>query len=401
MEVLTEAASVTSRLGKPVAPVAFVFSYSGTRHAEPLTYETVFPHYWALAKKLAFERRLPMLTFHAATLREDLAAHPEVKVLVFEEHFPLTVDEIMPIRDWWEGDERRAVVAFGLGLGFSADLKLPDGVPCSQAFPGLLELIGLRQEDTPVLAADKEISLRDVSRVRRKAFLADSPIAGLKRIANVRRVFGSRANVIYEADVDGTVIPAVTEYRDRTTLAVFCGFGLSHETADAAANAIRYAIDEVHCPSPVIDSCSDGVLWNANKNDYVILSNLSDKEGHATARIGRGFLWDCRRQKLLTEVEPRLKLPPHSFALYRMLSRRSKFLDVLGTSSLHRLVDGAGRAEIEILAGRKTVFALRASPKEIQVDGKSCTITQEVKDGVYYITLQQCPPGEHKVALKW
>ncbi|MGB9620265.1 MAG: hypothetical protein ACPL7K_07620, partial [Armatimonadota bacterium] len=106
MQVLTEAAACTSRLGNPLAHVAFVFSYSGTRHAEPWTCETVFRHYWALAKQLAFQSNLPMLTFHAETLAEDLAAHPEVKCLVFDEHFPLTPDQIVALKDWWAGEER-------------------------------------------------------------------------------------------------------------------------------------------------------------------------------------------------------------------------------------------------------------------------------------------------------
>ena len=74
---------------------------------------------------------------------------------------------------------------------------------------------------------------------------------------------------------------------------------------------------------------------------------------------------------------------------------------MIGASYLRKLTDGAGRADIELLAGRKTTFVLRASPREIRVDGKHCTITQEVINGAYHVTLTQCPPGEHKIELKW
>ena len=401
MEVLTQAAACTSRLGQTVAPVAFVFSYSATRHAEPLTYETVFSHYWALAKEMAFEAHLPMLTFHAATLAESLAAHPEVKVLVFEEHFPLTVEQILVLRDWWEGDRRNAVIAFGSGVGFSADPDSPGPAPCAQAHPGLLEFIGLRQEPEQQIVLGKPVELRDVSRVRRKAFLQNTPIGGLTRIANVRRIFGSRATVLYEAALGDVAIPVVAEYRDRSTLAVFCGFGLSHETAAAAARAIRFAMAECGCPPPVVDSCSDGILWSVNRHDYLVLANISDDPGRARVAIGRANLWDCREQKELVGEEPLLEMEPHSFRLYRVVGRRSKFLDVLGASCLRRLVDGAGRAEVDLVAGRETVLVLRNSPKEILVDGRHSTITQEVKNGAYHVTLQQCPPGERRIELRW
>jgi hypothetical protein len=247
----------------------------------------------------------------------------------------------------------------------------------------------------------KPIGLANASRVRRKAFLDGVAIPNLTKIANVRRVFGSRATVLYEASLDGMSVPVVAEYRDRSTLAVFCGFGLSHDTAEAAARAIGFAMSESGCPPPVLDSCSDGILWNLNKNDYLIIANTSDEPGRATVHIGRATLWDCREQKATPEGQTRLELAPHSFQFYRIVGRRSKFLDVLGASALRKLMDGAGRAEIDLVAGRETVFVLRNSPKEIQVDGKHSTITQEVKNGAYHITLQQCPPGERTIALRW
>ncbi len=402
MEALTKAAAAATRLGRPVAQVAFVFSGSGTSHARPLTYETVFPHYWALAKRLAFEGHVPMLTFHAENLAENLARHPEVRVLVFEEHFPLTVDQMFVIRNWWQGPERRAAVAFGSGLGFAADPSLPGEQPISRALPGIFELIGLKQDDEdPQFISETPIALRDVCRVRRTAFLNNGTVSQLTKVANVRRVFGSRANVLYDFGEGDNRIPVVSEWHDRTTLAVFCGFGLSHETAPAAEQAIRYALREVDCPPPILDSCSEGVLWTSNVNDFVVISNLADTEGTATARPGRATLWDCLEQKMLPEGDPVISIPPHSFRLFRVVGRRSKFFDILGCSALHNVTDGAGRAEFELLAGKKTTLVLRTSPREILVDGRSSTISQEIINGAYHVTLQQCNPGERKIHLRW
>lgn len=401
MEVLTEAAKSATRLGQPQSPVAFVFSYSGTRHAEPYTYETVFSFYWELARQMAFEAHVPMLMFHAETLDDDMARHPEVQVLVFEEHFPLTIEQIMAVSRWLQLEGKRAVMAFGSGWGFSPDVEQPGKQPCVAAFPGVFELIGLRQEDKPQFVADQPVEINDVARVRRSAFLEQESMPKVDKIANVRRVFGSRANVLYEAEIGDVKIPVVAEWRDRKTLAVFCGFGISKDTAKAAEEAIRYALREVDAPKSIIDSCSEGVLWNINQNGYLIMSNISDSEGEGTGRPGRANFWDCREQKMLPNGDPHVKIDPNSFKMYRVVGRRSKFLDILGVSYLRNLIDGAGRAEMDILAGKKTVLVLRASPKEIYVDGKSSTVSQEVVDDVYYVTLNQCPPGERKLTLKW
>lgn len=401
MEFLADAASFASRLGQPSAPVAFVFSYSGTIHAEPYTYETVFPYYWTLLKRLQFHARMPVLTFFADTLEEDLARHPEVQLLVLEEHFPLTPDQMMAISRWWQSEEKRGVVAFGTGLGYCANTEIPGVRPSSSACPGVFELIGLKQEEMPQHTTEGPIPVKDVSRIRRSAFLGDMKALPVDTIANVRRVFGSRASVLYEVDTPDTHLPIVAEWRDRATLALFCGFGICEATAECAEKAIRYALREVDFPGFMLDSCTDDVLWSINKHDYVVLSNLSDKPGGAVARPGRANFWDCREQKMLPDGDVDLKVDAKSFRVFRVVGRRSKFFDALGVCYLRKLVDGAGRAEIEILAGRKTTLVLRASPREILVDGKHCTVTQEVISNAYHVTLQQCPPGERKIALKW
>lgn len=401
MDLLADAASFTSRLGQPVAPVAFVFSYPGTIHAEPYTYETVFKYYWVLAKRLQLQGRMPMLTFFADTLEEDLARHPEVQLLVIEEHFPLTQDQMMAISRWWQGAEKRGVVAFGTGLGFCADVNMPGVRSSSSGCPGVFELIGLKQEDQPQITFDQPMAMRDISRIRRSAFLGNDLMLPVNTIANVRRVFGSRAGVLYEVDLPDTHLPVVAEWRDRATIAMFCGFGLSEETADAAEKAIRYALREVDFPGLMLDSCTDDVLWSINKHNYVVVSNLSDKAGSATARPGRANFWDLREQKMLPDGDVKIEVDAKSFRVFRVVGRRSKFFDVLGASYLRKLVDGAGRAEIELLAGRKTTLVLRASPREILVDGKHCTVTQEVINNAYHVTLQQCQPGERKIDLRW
>ena len=51
------------------APVAFVFSYSGTRHVEPQSCWTFFGPTGRLPSRWLSDEHIPMLTFHAETLK--------------------------------------------------------------------------------------------------------------------------------------------------------------------------------------------------------------------------------------------------------------------------------------------------------------------------------------------
>lgn len=401
MQALSEAASYTGRLGRPCASVAFVFSYSGVQHAEPYTYETVFPFYWDLVRRLQLERGVPVLTFFADTLKQDLARHPEVQLLILEEHFPLTSQQMSAISQWWRSEEMRGLVAFGTGLGFCADVNYPGVRPSSAACPGVFELIGLKQEDTPQFISDEPITLKDVARIRRASFLGDDLRLNTSEVANVRRVFGSRAGILYEVDTDEAHIPVVAEWRDRSTLALFCGFGLSENTIDKAQKAVLYALREVGARNMLVSSKSRDIIWSSNQQGYIVISNLSDKPENVTIKPGRAHLWDCKRREVLSNGDTEIQFAPKSFEVVRMFGRRSKFLDIYGTSCFRNLIDGAGRADVELLTGRKTTLVLRASPKEIILDGVHTTVTQEVENGIFYVTLLNCPPGEHKITLRW
>ncbi|NLN79255.1 MAG: hypothetical protein GX141_10095 [Armatimonadetes bacterium] len=401
MQVLADAASFAGRLGQPGAPIAYVFSYTGTQHAEPFNYETVFPFYWDLVSRLQFEYNTPVLTFFADTLEEDLARHPEVQLLILEEHFPLTHSQMSVISRWWRGEEMRGLVAFGSGLGYCADRAYPGARPSSAACPGVFELIGLKQDADPQYVNHEPLTLRDVSRIRRGAFLGDRMQLKTDRIANVRRIFGSRASILYEVDTPDGPIPAVAEWRDRATLALFCGFGLSESTVEAACMAVKYAMREVGCRSLLVETDSSNIVWSANKHNYITISNLSTNAEEVRINSGRAFVWDCRQQKMVSESDVEVSIQPKSFNVYRLVGRRSKFIDIHGASCVNSIIDGAGRADIDILAGRQTVLIVKASPKEIIVDGKHSTVTQEVNDGMFYVNVNQCAPGDHKITLKW
>ncbi len=402
MDVLSRAAQCANRLGNPRSPVAFVFSYAATRHAEPWTYETVFSHYWALARELVFRYSVPMLTFHADTLAEDLAAHPEVKVLIFDELFPLTKEQMSALRGWWKPYEKRAAVVFASGLGFAADTDTAGLVPSALAHPGLLEFMGLKQvEQAPQLPVRKPLALTYVSRLRKRTFLGDSPLIDTDAVANVRRLPALRAEVLYEACIDESRVPIVVEFRNRNMTTIFCGFGLSRGTADAAAKAVLFATKEAHAFPLLVEPCAEGILWNTNNLGYVIVGNVSDKPGFARLNVGRARVWHCENRAILPEDTLELEVPAHGFVLCRVFGRRSKLLDVIGATAVYGITDGSGRADIKLLAGRHTKLILRDQPDTVLVDGQPSQITCESMGEFCSVTIDQCPPGEHLISVRW
>ena len=399
--ILVEASKYCSRLGQPKSSVAFVFSDNGTKHAPPYNYERVFKQFWNLTVKMASSIKQPILVFYAETLKADIARHPEVKVLVIEEHFPINLENMMVIRDWWQSNEKQAVIAFGSGEGFSAEMDMPGLQPSAKAFPGVLELIGLSQAEPRQIVLNEKLVLDDVSRIKRSSCLGDELEFEVSGIANLRRVFGSRANVLYEATIGEEKIPVVAEWRDRTTLALFCGFGIFNNTLDAAEKILKYALKDVDAKQQILFNISDNLLWSENKNEYIVACNLSDEDGAASINIGRADLWDCIDQNIADISDGQIHVKPNNFKVFRIVGRRSKFLDVLGVTSLNDLIDGAGRAELNIYAGKSTTLVLRTPPKEVLVDGRITPTTNELVNGNYNVTLRQCAPGQRYITVKW
>lgn len=401
-QLLFEAGRYAGRMGAVSAQAAFVVSGAGARHLPPNDYASVSSHYVEFMRHMLLAEHIPVLTFGASTLRQNLADFPDVRVLIMEEHSPLTVEQMSAVRDWWSGRERRGIVVFCSGAGIAADAESPGGCRCSCSLPGVLGLIGLTQDpDEPVFAPEGGVALRDVSRVRRSAFLKRLEPVRLPSVANVRRAFGSRALTLYDAENRGEPVPVVAEYKDRTTFALYCGFGLNSGTLEAASSAVRYAMREVDAEAPIVTECPEGLLWNAGRTGYLVLSNITGTALTASARPGRSQLWDCRKGVLLSGESSEFTVEPHGFQIYRLVGRRSKFFDIAGVSSLGTLLEGAGRADADIVAGRETVVILRTPPKEALVDGKRVTFSRRIVNGAHYVTLDQCPPGSHRITLKW
>ena len=391
-----------NRLGDLVSPVAFVFSYRGGRHAEPYTYETAWRQYWALGKQMLFEEKLPMRTIYADALAKNLESSSDLRVVVLDERFPLSIAQAQILGQWWHASPKRAVVAFGQGLGYSADEDRPGDCPLVQSFSEILQSLGVRQQPQPQerMPAGKA-RIKHVFRLGRTAFLGDGFDAEVDRIAKIERIFGSRSTALYAEQ--HTETPVIIQYHVGQTIGLFCGLGLSQATAPIAANIVRYALEHVDAPEQRVASDSPGLLWNSTRSGYVIVANTSDTTAEAELLHKRSVAWDVVDKKMLFSESGSLPLTlePVSFRLFRLMGKRSKMCDIVNACYVTSIIDGAGRADVSAFTGSSASFIVRTPPSEARVDGRLVRFTTRRIADADEVTIEGVTMGDHMFTLRW
>ncbi|MDO8585954.1 MAG: hypothetical protein Q7T82_02840 [Armatimonadota bacterium] len=401
MEFMTPVNRFVNRLGNPVSPVAFLFSYRGGRHAAPYTYETAWRSYWAIAKQLMFNEKLPMRTLYADSLAKGLESAPETRVVILDERFPISIAQARILRQWWQAAPGRAVLVFGGGLGFSADEETPGEQPLADAFPQILRTIGVRQHAEPrVELPNGQAKLTHVSRATRTAFLGRQVEVSVDRIANVERIFGSRSAVIYADERTGT--PVVIKSNGADGLGIFCGLGLSESTAGIAAQIVKYALHRLGTSPPAIQGVGEGLLWSETRAGYVVVANASDAPTRATLPHGICVMWDVVNGKLLPrDSSSTLDLEPLSFRLFRRVGKRSKLYDIVDAVYVVSVVDGAGRADISAFTRSRISFITKVTPNEAMVDGRNVDFSVTDLGAAYEVTIESLTTGDHLISLRW
>lgn len=383
--------SFTGRLGEINCPIAFVFSDYGRTFNQT---DFVAP----LATELLINFKLHLRSFNSESLATDLEKNPDVTVLVLDERNPITAAKMILIKNWLKSDIKRSVIAFGNGKGYSADNPKPGNCYTSEAFPGLFELIGLKDGEIKTLKSDKPWRLEEISKVKRGTFLKDEMTLKGSDICDVRRVFGSRSISLYETQYLDEIIPVVSQRSEKTALYIFCGIEINKDTASFAAKAIAYALKETDMKM----LCNNEIplLCNTTKNNYFLYMNLSDKPIEAPLTKGRQDVWDSLKFRFIDNDE-KIIVKPFELRIVRTMSKRSKVIDITGVCDVSRLADGAGRAEIEACIGKRSKVIVRAEPKVLNVDGRSVSVISSCDNELCEVSFANCQPGERKIQLKW
>lgn len=402
MEFMTPINKHVSRLGNLTTPVGFMFSYRGGRHAGPYTYETAWQSYWAIAKHLMLNEKLPMRTIYADSLAKNLERAPDLQVLVIDEKLPISIGQAQILRQWWQSGRGRALIMFGGGLGYSADEETPGLQPISHPFGGLLQVMGVRERpEAQVILPESKSHLKYVARIARSAFLADGTEAPVDRIANVERIFGSRSNEVYIDEATGS--PVIIQYSVGETLAFFCGLELTEATAPIAAKIIKHALNRADAPTPSVESSVPELLWNSTRTGFTVVVNAGDKPAKCAVARPNSALWDVVNRGILPgeSKAAELTMDPLSFRIFRHIGKRSKFYDMIGAVYIHSIVDGAGRADVSAYTLSSVSFLLKVAPKDVIVDGRPVKFDCSESSGAFQITLNGLSTDDHLISIRW
>lgn len=396
-DTLAQSNRMLRRIGKQRSPLAFVTSGSGFKHAEPYSYESVWQFYWQIMRQFLFVDDFPALTFSAEAIEQHLAMNPHVSILVLEEHFPLTLAQMLFLEKWWTQDTGKAIIVVGGGMGYSADPDKPGLQPISEAFPGLLAKIGIKQ-DSP-----GSISITDGANVllkwiccKHSPLLSEEIVLNNATIANVHRVFGSHNTVVYSDPEDR---PIIAKWASGKSLGFFCGID-SHTAAPIVSQIIKYILRTIKV-SPPVATANDLTVWNGTKDGYVIIANCSGSITDVTISRNPCTYWDVMEQQLVKDTCIELKLHPMSMRVFRWTNKASKLYDVVDAIHISSIISGAGRAEISLTLGKDTIFIVRNKPREVQVDGFAVTASTTQCSPYYKVHLPDVEPGNHVVSLRW
>lgn len=397
-QALATVNKVLSRFNNQAAPVAFVYSASASRHTEPHTRDTVWPFYSSIINQMLFAVRAPILTLSADVLAQQLEANPQLTMLILEEHFPLTSDQVSTVLNWWKAEPSRALLVIGNGTGFSADLDKPGVRPLSEAFPGLLDRIGLIQLDPPSIETKGgHVTLKPNGGIKPDL---QNERTGVEtpRFANIQRVFGSGARVIFS---DAHARPLIVEWKSGRTAAYFCGLGSSQNTAQVVIDLIRYAFQSVKAQKPPVSTSNCRTIWNGTPDGYIVVTNCSDEESKVTVYNKPHAYWDILNETLVRDIDAETTLAPGSLLFLRKVAKRSKFYDVANATHIVSITDGAGKADIALTTGINTAFVVRTLPREVLVDDMPAEISAEHFDGFSKVYIPNLEPGDHTVTLRW
>ncbi len=398
-DVLPVANYVLTRIGHQRTPLAFVFSLSACRHAEPYTWPNIWPFYWNIAKQVLFHEKWPMLTLSADVLDEHLKMNPQLRMLIFEEHFALTAEQVETVVKWWHAVPGRVLLVIGSGLGFSADPNKPGIRPIKETFPGLLEHIGISQDIPPRIDLKPGAKITLTNRSREHYSLPQNgTVVDTTSIANIQRVFGSPTSVMF---TDGHKHPVITKWNSGSTFGYFLGLGSSPASAPVITQLIRLALRTIKTTLPPVINADHNIFWNGSMDGYVVVANTCDAPVPATIHREPCLYWDIIKKQVIKSPKLCMDFPSNSIRAFRWVPKTAKLYDVEDAIHVQCISAGAGKAEVNLMAGCATAFIVRNIPREVIMDDETSEITVEECTDFYRIRLNNMCSGNHTVVFRW
>lgn len=403
MTLLSEVNRYLPRLGTASSPIAFVFSYHGIARPLPRGWREVWKTYWNFAQALLYHDGLPFLTFYADSLKHCLEHHPEVRVIVLSEYFPIGPDERELLQHWVKDHPARRLVYFGGRNGYRYDCQglYSNFMPRP---PEVLLLFGIDSEQqVETIALDDSIEIEFIGADAKDALLGARTTFTCYGYG--RPVFDPQvpSEVLYQSAYDHTPVITRMQHGKQGGYALYVGCSLDgdnlgldfakillHLLQDGQANAAPSN------PYPAVTDCSHGILWNQTQTGYIIVANCSGRQG--TYRIAGQIpaLWNVK-EKCLMSSPYEFALEPLSFHMYKMLTAQSNLLDVEGTVYLTRVEENNESVCLDAYWQGRTILTFRCMPISVSWNKQKLAIEVKEHGGVHTVTAVVPRSGDARV----
>ncbi len=404
MEFLAGVNDLLRRLGPPACGVAFVFSHAGASHVWPRPWREAWRTWWNFAVAMTEEQGVPFLTFFAESLPASMAAHPEVRVVVLSEHFPIPPHEVEFLERWLAGDPRRRVVYFGgrSGTRWTTDDLFQEfrlRPPEMAALCGVDTSLAVR-----IVFPDSRFDSRFVATAEHDAVLGEAVSIGSTSICVPAMKDQDGGTVVYGVPGEEGIPLAWKRTVAGAGEAWFVGVALEGRPFRFPFRRFfERILEDGRCGKSGTFpgwTTSPGVFANITRDGFLVASNTSQQSGTVTL-AGETDLWDVTGRELSTGLTE-IVLSPTSIRVFRLLGPGRKILDIRGAIIMERLDEMDGAATIRGLFHREVEIALNSEPLEVWIDGnrvESGAVSRT--QSAYLIRIIGLPLVELEIEVRW
>jgi hypothetical protein len=403
MDLMTQTNRYLTRMGSPASSVALIFSYMGMNRTIPRPWTETWKSFWFLAHRLLYEEKYPALVFFSGTLKESLARHPETKVLVLNEYFPVSPEEVNYLEKWLASDPAHRLLYIGARNGYRSQLDSlyhQFDQKCSEA----LSLFGC-DSDKPVrtVSPGEEVRLNYALKDKNAAFLGKSPVIRCCAYGVPPISPGANVEILYTAArrKDPVIFKKCSPAGG---YALFVGLA-----TDGFRNnfPLRQIIDSLlrddpspHLPYPMVKCFSPDLLWNRTANNFLFISNCGNRKASYSLKPFGGRVWDVRLQSFLDDQKD-ISVPPFDFHVLKLVENGQRLLDLEGQIYLTRVEEKPDSVSITGFFNKTLTVFLCEKPATVLLNKNQAKFEWKKQGECHIILIEPPEKGDGEILFRF
>jgi len=397
MALMKEVNQCLPLLGSPKSSLAMVFSYTGMNRTVPRPWTESWKSFWFLADRLLYRLKQPTLSFFAGTLAESLRLHPETRLLIFNEYFPISPEEIEIVEQWLDRDPQRRLLYIGARNGYrhSLDALYHD---FHHKPPEMTRLFGCDPDQAiRTVTPGETVSLKFAGSDPRMAFLGEKPSIRCRSFGIPVPHGEKDLQILYTAGPDENPV-ALLRKTENGGSALFLGLATDGLDNDLPIGEIVDFLLTDKTSDFLVKDASRGILWNRTANGFLFIANCDDRPG--SYRIDRPGLrlWNVRISTI-SEIPERFSINPLDFHLLRILEKSHKLLDLEGLIFLHRIEETFEKIRVSGYFRKHILVRLLEKPDTVLVNGKEHPFEWNDKGEFQVIDVDTSERGEKEITI--